>query len=58
MKTKKSLGQNFFINKNLSKQIVESALKEKPDIMPCAIVFLSRISQANDDFHDKQVKSL
>jgi len=33
MKTKKSLGQNFFINKNLSKQIVESALKEKPDII-------------------------
>jgi len=33
MKRKKSLGQNFFINKNLSKQIVELVLKENPDII-------------------------
>ena len=33
MKTKKSLGQNFFINKNLCKQITEIVLKEKPEII-------------------------
>ena len=30
MKYKKSLGQNFFVNKNLSKQISETILKEEP----------------------------
>jgi 16S rRNA (adenine1518-N6/adenine1519-N6)-dimethyltransferase len=29
----KSLGQNFFINKNLCKQIVEIVMKEKPDFI-------------------------
>ena len=30
---KKSLGQNFFVNKNLSTQIAEIVLKEKPDVI-------------------------
>ena len=30
---KKSLGQNFFVNKNLSTQIVEIVLKEKSDVI-------------------------
>ncbi len=30
---KKSLGQNFFVNKNLSAQIADIVLKEKPDVI-------------------------
>jgi 16S rRNA (adenine1518-N6/adenine1519-N6)-dimethyltransferase len=33
MKTKKSLGQNFFINKNLSLQITNEVLQNEPDII-------------------------
>lgn len=33
MKAKRSLGQNFFINENLSKRIVETILKDKPDFI-------------------------
>jgi 16S rRNA (adenine1518-N6/adenine1519-N6)-dimethyltransferase len=33
MKLKKSLGQNFFINKNLAKQITSIVVEENPDII-------------------------
>ena len=33
MKSKKSLGQNFFVNKNLCNQIAEIIVKEDPDVI-------------------------
>lgn len=33
MKQKKSLGQNFFVNKNLAKRIVSNLLEKQPDII-------------------------
>lgn len=33
MEPKKSLGQNFFVNRNLSKQIVDTVLSTKPDLI-------------------------
>jgi 16S rRNA (adenine1518-N6/adenine1519-N6)-dimethyltransferase len=33
MKSKRSLGQNFFINKNLCEQIVDIVTKEQPDLI-------------------------
>lgn len=33
MKAKRSLGQNFFINKNLCKQITDLILQENPDVL-------------------------
>ena len=33
MKQKKSLGQNFFVNKNLAKKIVSNLLEKQPDVI-------------------------
>lgn len=33
MEAKKSLGQNFFVNKNLSEQIVDTVLLENPEVL-------------------------
>lgn len=33
MKAKKSLGQNFFINKNLCTQIIDTVIRENPDLI-------------------------
>ena len=53
MKTKKSLGQNFFINKNLCEQISEIVLKENPEtvieIGPGTGSFTHFLSQGKQD---------
>jgi len=49
MKSKKSLGQNFFINKNLCNQIAQIIVKENPDVIveigPGTGIFTSSIRE-------------
>lgn len=51
VESKKSLGQNFFINKNLAKQISDTVLQENPDIIveigPGTGSFTQFLSQGN-----------